>query len=92
MVEKPKTEVHTDNGLPPSMPSGRVSCSSSGDRRFKWLRKSLTVLIWQHDYRTYDYKIILSYLRKLMENKSEKEAVKGPGFFFKKLLELMIDD
>jgi hypothetical protein len=33
LIKKPKTEVHTDNRLPPSMLSGRVSHSSSGDRR-----------------------------------------------------------
>ncbi len=32
MVEKPKTEVHTDKGLPPSVLSGRVSHSNSGHR------------------------------------------------------------
>jgi hypothetical protein len=31
LAEKPKTEVHADNGLPPSVISGRVSRSSSGD-------------------------------------------------------------
>jgi hypothetical protein len=49
MAEKPKTEVHTDNELPPSVLSGRVSHSSSGDRRVPWLRKSLMVWKWQHD-------------------------------------------
>jgi hypothetical protein len=43
MAEKPKTQVHTDNGLPPSVLSGRVSHSSSGDRRVPWLRKSSMV-------------------------------------------------
>ncbi len=33
VVKMPKTEVHTDNGLPPSVLSGRVNCSSSGDIR-----------------------------------------------------------
>jgi hypothetical protein len=75
MVEKPKTEMHTDNGLPPSVLSGRVSCFSSGDRRVLWLRKSSTVWIWQHD------KIILNCVRKMMKNKSDKEAGKGPSFF-----------
>ncbi len=32
-AEKPKIEVHADNGLPPSVLSCGVSCSSSGDRR-----------------------------------------------------------
>jgi len=67
MVEKPKTEVHTDNGLPPSVLSGRVSCSSSGDRRVPWLRKSSMVWIWQHDKRTDDYKIILNLCKKIDE-------------------------
>jgi hypothetical protein len=80
MVEKPKTEVLTDNGLPPSVLSCRVSNSSSGDRRVPWLRKSSMVWIWQHDKRTHDYKIILNCLRKLMKNKSEKVAGKGPNF------------
>ncbi len=49
MVEKPKTEVHTDNILPPSVLSGRVSHSSSIDRRVPCLRRSLMVRILQHD-------------------------------------------
>ncbi len=77
MVKNPKTEVHTDNGLPPSALSGRVSCSSSGDRRVRWLRKSTMVWIWQDDKRTDDYKIILNCVRKLMKHKSEKEGGKG---------------
>jgi hypothetical protein len=32
MVEKPITEVHTDNRLPPSVLSGRVSHSGSGEK------------------------------------------------------------
>jgi hypothetical protein len=81
MVQKPKTEVHVDNGLPPSVLSGRVSNSSSRDRRVPWLRKSSMVWIWQHDKRTDDYKIISNCVRKLMKNKkSEKEAGKGPSF------------
>jgi hypothetical protein len=60
--------------------SGRVSCSSSGDRRFLQLRKSSTVQIWQHDKSTDDYKIILNCVRKLMEYKGEKEAGNGPNF------------
>jgi hypothetical protein len=78
MVEKPETEVHTDNGLPPSVLSGRVSCSE--DRRVPRLRKSSTVWIWWHDKRTDDYKKILNSVRKLIKNKSEKEAGKGPSF------------
>jgi hypothetical protein len=53
---------------------GRVSCSSSGDRRVPWLRKSSMVWIWQRDKRTNDYKIILNLCKKINENKSEKEA------------------
>ncbi len=41
------------------------------------------VLIWQHDKRTDDYKIILNCARKLMKNKSEKEAGKGQIFLKK---------
>ncbi len=67
MVEKPKTEVRTDNGLPPSMLSGRVSHSSSGDRRVPWLRESIMVLIWHHDKRTDYYKIILNLCKKIDE-------------------------
>ncbi len=66
MVKEPKTEVHTDNGLPLSVLSGRVSHSSSGDRRVPWLRKSL-VWIWQHDKRTDDYNIILNLRKKIDE-------------------------
>jgi hypothetical protein len=44
------------------------------------LRKSSTVWIWQHDKRTDDYKIMLNCVRKLMKNKSEKEAEKGQNF------------
>jgi hypothetical protein len=67
MVEKPKTEVHPDNGLPPSVLSGRVSHSRSGDRRVPWLRKSSMVWIWQHDKRADDYKIILNLCKKIDE-------------------------
>ncbi len=35
----PKIEVHTNNGLNPLVLSGRVSCSSSGDRKVPYLRK-----------------------------------------------------
>jgi hypothetical protein len=35
------------------------------------------VWIWQHDKRREDYKIILNGVRKLMKNKSEKEARKN---------------
>ena len=38
------------------------------------MRKSLTVLIWQHDYRTYDYKIILNCVRKLMKINQKKKS------------------
>ncbi len=69
MVEKPKAEVHTDNRLPPSVLSGRVCHSSSGDRRVPWLRKSSMVLIWQHDKRTDDYKMILNLCKKIDEYK-----------------------
>ncbi len=65
---KPETEVHTDSRHPPSVQSGRVSHSSSGDRRVQYLRKTSTAWIWQHDKRTDDYKIILNCVRKLMKN------------------------
>ncbi len=71
MAEKPKTEVHTDNGLPPSAFSGRVSCSSSGDRRVPGFRKSSMLWIWQHDKRTDDYKIMLNLSIKIDENKKK---------------------
>ncbi len=77
LLEKPKTEVHTDNGLPPSVLFGRVIHSSSGDRRVPLLRKPSMVWIWQHDKRTDDYKIILNCVRKLMKNKSEKKVGKA---------------
>ncbi len=60
--------------ISPSVLSGRVSHSSSEDRRIPWFMKSSMVLIWQHDKRTDDYKIILNCLRKMMKNKTEKEA------------------
>jgi hypothetical protein len=60
--------------------SGRVIRSSSGDRRVPWLMKSSMVWIWQHNKRTDDYKIIFNCVKKLMKNKSEKEAGKGPSF------------
>jgi hypothetical protein len=79
MVEKPKTEVYTDNGLPPSVLSGRVSHSSSGDRRVPWLRKSSMVCIWQHDKRTDDYKILLNLCKKIDEKNIRKRGLgKGP--------------
>ncbi len=62
------------------MLSGRVSRSSSGDKRVPWLDKSSTVWIWQHDKRTDDYKIILNCVRKLIKNKLEKEGGNGPSF------------
>jgi hypothetical protein len=61
------TEVHTDNRPPPSVLSGRVSRSSSGDRKVPWLRKSSILWIWQHDKRTDDYKIILILCNKIDE-------------------------
>jgi hypothetical protein len=67
MAEKPNTEVPTDNGLAPSVISGRVSHSTSGDRRVPWLRKSSMVWIWQHDKRTDDNKIILNLCKKIDE-------------------------
>jgi hypothetical protein len=78
LVKKPKTKVHTNEGLPPSVLSGRVRCSSF---IVPYLRKSSMVWIWQHDKRTDDYKITLNCVRKLMKNKSEKEARKGPSIF-----------
>jgi hypothetical protein len=67
MAEKPKTEVHTENRLPPLVLSGRVSHSSSGDRRVPSSRKSLTVWIWQHGKRKHDNKIFLNFVRKMMK-------------------------
>ncbi len=67
MVKKPQTEVHTDNGLPPSVLSGRVCHSSSGDRRVPWLSKSSMVWIWQYYNRTDDCKIILNMCKKIDE-------------------------
>ncbi len=32
-IDQPKIEANTNNGLPPSVLSGRLSDSSSGDRR-----------------------------------------------------------
>ncbi len=61
--------LHTANGLPPSVLSGRVSCSSSGDRRVTYLRKSSMVQMWQYDKRIDDNKIILNCVRKFMRNK-----------------------
>ena len=57
------------------MLTGKVGHSSSRDRRVPQSRKSSMVWIWQHDKRTDDdNKIILNCVRKLMKNKSEKEA------------------
>ncbi len=42
---------------------GRVSRSSSGDRRIPYLIKSLIVWIWKDDKRTDDYKIILNCVK-----------------------------
>jgi hypothetical protein len=67
MVKKPKTEVHIENRLPPSVLSGRVSPSSSGDIRVPYLRKSFTMLIRQNGKRVDDNKIILNCVRKLMK-------------------------
>ncbi len=39
------------------------------------------VWIWQHDTRTDNHMIILNYVKKLMKNKSKKEARKGLSFF-----------
>ena len=69
--------------LRPSVLSGRVSHSSSGDRRVPCLRKSSTVWIWQHDRRTDDYKIILNCVRKTMKNKNEKKRQGKAQTFFK---------
>jgi hypothetical protein len=65
MVKKLKSEMCANNGLPPSVLSGRVSRSSSGDRRVPWLRKTSMVWIWQHDKRTDEYKIILNLYMKI---------------------------
>ncbi len=67
MVKKPKTEAHTDNILPPSVLSGRVSHSISGDRRVPWLSKSSMVWIRQHDKTTDDYKMMLNVCKKIDE-------------------------
>jgi len=65
--------VHTDNGLPPSVHSGRVSYSSSVNMIVPQLRKSAMVWIWQHDKRTDDYKIILNNVIKLMKGLNLKK-------------------
>jgi hypothetical protein len=78
MIEKPKTEVNTDNRLPHSLLSGKVSHSSFRDRRALQSRNSLTMWIWQYEKRTDDNKI-LNCVRKLMKNKLEKEVGKGPN-------------
>jgi hypothetical protein len=78
MIKRPKTEVHTDNGLPPSVLSGRVSHSSSGDRRVPWMRKSSMVWIWQHDKRTDDYKIMLNLCKKIDGRKIRKRGSERP--------------
>ncbi len=61
-------QLHTDNILPPSLLSGRVSCSNSGDRIVPYLRKSSVVQMQQYDKRTDDNKIILNCVRKFMRN------------------------
>jgi hypothetical protein len=50
--------------------SGRVSHSSSGDRRVPRLRKASMVWIWQHYKKTDDYKIILNLCKKIDEKLS----------------------
>ncbi len=40
-----ETEAHPDNRQPPSVLSGRVSHSSSEDRRVQWSRKLSTVWV-----------------------------------------------
>jgi hypothetical protein len=80
MAKKPKTKVHTYNGRPTSVLSGRVSHCISGYRRVPWLRKSSTVKKWQNDRRADYYKIILDCVQKLIKNKSEKEVGKGSNF------------
>jgi hypothetical protein len=67
--------VHTDNRLPPSVLSGKVNHSSSGDKTVPWLRKSSMVWIGQHDKRTDDYKIILNLCKKLLRNKNQKKRL-----------------
>ncbi len=39
-------------------------------------------MVWirQHDKKTDEYKIILNFVRKLLKNKSKKEAVKAQTF------------
>jgi hypothetical protein len=56
--------VVPNNGLPPYVLSGRVSHSSSGDRRVPYLLKSSMVWIWQHDKRPDDNMITLNCARK----------------------------
>jgi len=80
MVEKAKTDAHTDNRPTPSVLSGRVSHSSSGDKRVLWSSKSLTAWIWQHDKWIDDNEIILNCVRKLIKKLIRKEARKGPSF------------
>jgi hypothetical protein len=69
MAEKHKTEVHTDNGLSPSVLLGRLSHPVSGDRRVPQLRKSLKVWIWLYGKRTDVNKKILNCMSKLVKNK-----------------------
>ena len=76
MVKKPKTEVHTENGLPPSVLSGRVRHSSSRDKRVPQSRKLSMVWIWQHVKMTDDSGIILNFEKE----KYQKEVGKGPNF------------
>ncbi len=59
--------VHTENRLTPFVFSGRVSHSSSGDRRVPKLTKSTLVWIWQHDKRTDDYKVGLKCVREFVK-------------------------
>jgi hypothetical protein len=74
--------VHTNNRLTPSVLSGRVRHSSSGDRRVPWLRKSSMTRTRQHDKRTDNYKVILNLCKKIDEKKtSEKEVGKGQNLF-----------
>jgi len=51
MAEKPKTEVHTDNGLPPSVLLGRVSHYTLGDRRVEEIVNYVGMALGREDRR-----------------------------------------
>ncbi len=52
MAGEPKTDVHTDNRLPPSVLSGRASHSCSGDKessRVEEIINGVDMAWWQED-------------------------------------------